>query len=77
MKRELINATRTPIALTQTVATHVDVRLGLQETAFYVKVQLNRALYTFVFVVCLVGFCECILITSLQNVRHDIYLKHF
>ena len=48
-----MNATRTPIALTQTAATLVDVRLGLQETAIYVKVQLNRTLYTFIFVVCL------------------------
>ena len=60
-----MNATRTPIALTQTAATLVDVRLGLQETAIYVKVQLNRTLYTLIFVVCLFAFCERILITSL------------
>lgn len=47
-KRELMSATRTPIALTQKAATLVDVRLGLKEAAIYVKVQLNRTLYTFV-----------------------------
>lgn len=56
-----MNATRTPIALTQTAATLVDVRLGLQETAIYVKVQLNRTLYTLIFVVCLFA---CLLFVS-------------
>lgn len=41
VKQELMNATRTPIALTQTAATLVDVRLGLQETAIYVKTKMS------------------------------------
>jgi len=63
-----MSATRTPIALTQKAATLVDVRLGLKETAIYVKVQLNRTLYTFVLLlllfvclfVCLLAFCDYI-----------------
>ena len=69
MKRKLTNVMRTPTALTQKATTLVDVRLGLKETAVCVKVQPNRTLYTFIFVVCLFvrlfAYCEFMLITSI------------
>ena len=55
-----MNATRTPTALTQKAATLVDVRLGLKEMAICVKVQLNKTLYSVVFVVAVVCLFVCL-----------------